>query len=393
MKCHRQSGQALVFVAFSLIVLTGVVGLSIDMGYLRYTKRRLQTAADSAAIAGASELKNGNYRTAALNDSKTNGFQDGVKGVSVDVSNPPKDPPFSGTAHANYVEVQVQQNAPTYFMRIFGVNSAPLSARAVAYLGSAKGCIYALGLLGGINLNADVNAPGCGVVDNALLTIGRGCLNASSIGIVLNLLGGGCTNPQPILGIAPADDPLGYLIPPAPGACNFTNTTINSNTATTLNPGTYCGGIRIANTNRGPVTFQPGLYFLNGGGLQAAGTGAVNGAGVTFYVTGGGSLQMTGTGNINLTAPTNAPAAGIPPGVLFFQDRGDAQNANVTNGNVFFTGALYFPGAPLTLAGNHGTPYLIIVARTLHVDGALTIGTDYSSLSAGSPIKSAVLVQ
>src|ERR1700730_710573 len=57
MRRHRESGQALVFVGLSLVVLIGVIGLSIDMGYLRYTKRRLQTAADSAAIAGASVLK------------------------------------------------------------------------------------------------------------------------------------------------------------------------------------------------------------------------------------------------------------------------------------------------------------------------------------------------
>ena len=89
MKRNRESGQALFFVGFSLVVLTAVVGLSIDMGYLRYTKRRLQTAADSAAIAGASELNNGNFRTAALNDSKSNGFENGVNGVTVTPHNPP----------------------------------------------------------------------------------------------------------------------------------------------------------------------------------------------------------------------------------------------------------------------------------------------------------------
>jgi len=46
---HRDVGQALLLVTLSLLVLTGVIGLAIDMGYLRYTKRRLQTAADSAA--------------------------------------------------------------------------------------------------------------------------------------------------------------------------------------------------------------------------------------------------------------------------------------------------------------------------------------------------------
>ncbi len=41
MRRSHQSGQALVFVGLSLVVLTAIVGLAIDMGYLRYTKRRL----------------------------------------------------------------------------------------------------------------------------------------------------------------------------------------------------------------------------------------------------------------------------------------------------------------------------------------------------------------
>ena len=99
-------GEVIVWVAFTgfiavmyvglRLVLTGVVGLSIDMGYLRYTKRRLQTAADSAAVARASELQAGNYRAAALNDSKSNGFEDGVSGTTVKAFNPPKDAPFAG---------------------------------------------------------------------------------------------------------------------------------------------------------------------------------------------------------------------------------------------------------------------------------------------------------
>src|SRR5262249_29466933 len=128
-----QTGQALVFVALSLLVLTGVVGLSVDMGYLRYTKRRLQTAADSAAVAGASELKGGNPGVAARNDSKSNGFEDGVNGTTVNVFHPPKDAPFAGKPNQlNYVEVEVLANAPTFFMRIFGVKSTAMRARAVA---------------------------------------------------------------------------------------------------------------------------------------------------------------------------------------------------------------------------------------------------------------------
>jgi Flp pilus assembly protein TadG len=395
MKRDRESGQALIFVGLSLVVLTAVVGLAIDLGYLRYTKRRLQTAADSAAIAGASELDNGNFVTAALNDSKSNGFENGVNGVTVTTHNPPIDPPFNTKLNsATFVEVQVQQTAPTFFMRIFGVDRASVSATAVAQLASSRGCIYALDLLNGITVQGNVNAPNCGVLDNAILSVGGGCITASSIGVVLRLLGG-CTNPPPVVGIDPAADPLAYLVPPAAGACLFTSTDVVKSAAiTTLYPGTYCGGIQIANGNSGVVTFAPGLYILDSIGLQIQpqNTGNVSGSGVTLYITRGGSAQISGTGNVTLTAPTTAPSVGIPPGILFFQDRGDARNASI-NGNINFTGALYFPDTTLTLGGTVNSGYAIVVGDVVQFKGNVNIGSDFTSLPAGSPVKAAVLVQ
>jgi Flp pilus assembly protein TadG len=394
MKRNHESGQALVLVGLSLVVLTAVVGLAIDMGYLRYTKRRLQTAADSAAIAGASELNNGSFATAALNDSKSNGFENGVNGVAVTPSNPPVDAPFHAKPNATtFVEVQVQQNAPTFFMRIFGVNHASVSATAVAQLASSRGCIYALGLLNGITVQGNVNAPNCGVLDNAILSVGGGCITASSIGVVLRLLGG-CTNPAPVVGIDPAADPLAYLVPPPVGGCNFTNLVVNSAARTILSPATYCGGIKVANANRGGIFFNPGLYVLDGGGLVVPAGNPTNlsGNGVTFYITGGGSAQLNGTGNVTLTAPTTSPSPGIPAGVLFYQDRGDTQNASI-NGNISFTGALYFPSATLILGGTVNSGYAIIVGDVIQFRGTVGIGSDFSSLPTGSPVKAAVLVQ
>jgi hypothetical protein len=394
-RSNRESGQALVFVGLSMVVLVAAVGLAIDMGYLRYTKRRLQTAADSAAIAGASELANGNYRTAALNDSKSNGFENGVDGVSVVPHNPPLDAPFAAKINANsFVEVRVQQNAPTFFMRIFGINNAAISATAVAQLASSRGCIYALGLLQGITVNGTVNAPNCAVLDNAILSVGGGCITASSIGVVLRLLGG-CTNPPPVVGIDPAADPLAYLTPPAGGNCDFNTTVVVKTAATTpLSPGHYCGGIDVANGNSGSVNFAPGLYVLDSIGLHIdpGNTGNVSGNGVTFYITGGGSAQVSGTGNVTFTAPTTSPSPGIPAGVLFYQDRADTQNASI-NGNISFTGAMYFPDAILTLGGTVNSGYAIIVADVIQFNGTVGIGSDFSTLPTGSPVKSAVLVQ
>ena len=51
-----ESGQAIVLVAGILVVLVGMAGLVIDVGSWYRADRRIQTAADAAALAGAQEL-------------------------------------------------------------------------------------------------------------------------------------------------------------------------------------------------------------------------------------------------------------------------------------------------------------------------------------------------
>jgi Putative Flp pilus-assembly TadE/G-like len=55
-RSRGESGQAIVFVAFMLTVLVGMAALVIDVGSWYQADRRLQTAADAAALAGAQEL-------------------------------------------------------------------------------------------------------------------------------------------------------------------------------------------------------------------------------------------------------------------------------------------------------------------------------------------------
>src|SRR5947207_13537269 len=77
MKFNKQSGQVLIGTAVAMVVLAGFAGLAIDMGTLRYQKRVQQTAADSAAIAGAQNLDFGSGVVAgARAASAQNGFTD-----------------------------------------------------------------------------------------------------------------------------------------------------------------------------------------------------------------------------------------------------------------------------------------------------------------------------
>lgn len=56
---HGTKGQTLVIVALALFALIALVALAIDGGNLMAERRRMQNAADAAALAGARDLRPG----------------------------------------------------------------------------------------------------------------------------------------------------------------------------------------------------------------------------------------------------------------------------------------------------------------------------------------------
>jgi hypothetical protein len=390
----KETGQALVLAAMGLTLFILAAGLGIDMGYLRYQKRLQQSAADSAAIAGAAEIPFSGCSTGscpgATTDAASNGYTDGADNVTVTVYSPPNDGPHAGLS--GYVEVLVTKIQPTFFVKIAGVNSATVTARAVAYLsGNLQNCMYALDTgNGGITNTGNVSASNCGIISNHNLH-NTGNITAREIGVVGNTTGGGTNQPTPKTGIVPAADPLSYLQPPAAGGCLGAGAgNINGSTPVTLNPGNYCGGISIQGTQN--VTLNPGIYTISGGGLSFRGTGTVSGTGVTLYIgASGGTVSLSGAQTVNLSGPTTGADAAI----LFYQDPGNTSAATITGAsNSKFEGALYFPSATLTIdATGNNAAYTIAVAKRLHLGGTLNFPSDFSSLPNGSPIKNAVLVE
>src|SRR6266852_2302733 len=158
---NNEKGQALAFTALAVTLLMGFAGLAVDMGVLRYQRRLQQTAADAAAIAGASNLAYGGVVTGAQNASATNGFTDNSGGttctnnpgalgcITVAVSDPASGPTTGPhTGNPKYVEVFVTAVQPTFFMKALGVSSRTVTARAVATNvsgGAGSGCLYTVG--------------------------------------------------------------------------------------------------------------------------------------------------------------------------------------------------------------------------------------------------------
>jgi len=413
------SGQTLVFVALTLPVLLGFLGLAIDMGYLRYVKRQVQMAADAAALAGALELGHADVANAAQTSvSGDNLFPNVTQSTGctatpatgatvVLVNNPPaclSTDPHNG--NNNYVEVYVFRNVPTLFSKILGFSSATVGARGEA--GYSPNCVFALAPSGSDTLLASGDATltaSCGVVvdsndSKALENLGGGCIRASSIQIVGGYTPGkaDCPSPTPRTGIKPVSNPLAYLTPPGYGGCDYTN--LNVTGVMTLNPGTYCGGITIQSS--GNVRFNSGTYVLLGGGLAISGGGTTSGTGVTFFDTGNATytfrpITISGSASVSFSAPTGGSYAGI----LFYQDpnapgAGSNQKNQISGGTTSaFTGGFYFPTTSLYYAGSgtsSSVQYTILVAYTINLSGSFVVNSDYSSLPGGSPIKSGSVV-
>jgi putative Flp pilus-assembly TadE/G-like protein len=422
-----EAGQALMLTALLLVVLMGFAGLAIDMGVMRYEKRLQQTAADAAAIAGASNLGFPDVVSGAQNAAASVGFTDNGGGqvsncaagaavgtICVEVNNPPLTGPHAGDSSSNctpapscYVEVLVAEVHPTYFMKILSINSEPITARAVAAnLGSAtgNGCMYIGGTpnesIEGLDIsgNAILNASNCRILDdgNYTNTGGASTINAYSIGVSGSSIGGGsgsvacvATGPCPTFGVPASFDPLQNLPVPAVQSPSFG--TVTTAGTWTLQPGTYSSIIIGSGST---VTFNPGIYYISApGSVTFAGPATVKGSGVTIYLekgttpSNGASIDMVASGNqvsnIQLTAPTSGTYAGI----LIFQDSRDFQNTTIGGDNSsFFDGALYFPEGKITFFGNAGAGFNVafVDADEVVLGGSTTVNLlGSSALPAG----------
>lgn len=411
---NAQRGQVLPLVGIAVLLLVGVAGLAVDVGYHQYQQRLQQTATDSAAIAGAKEKPLGDITTAAQQDATLNGYTDNSGGGVCDTTAPIGrtcvkvfNPPQTGDAFhadANAVEVDITVNHPTFFEKVFSINDAPVTTKAVATLKTipSNACLYVL--TGQANFNGQtgggtVSAANCGLVFNGGANFHAATVTAQSIQCAATCGQGTFTSATPAPA-APASDPCSaitfcaHMANPAPtcsGAQSFTASKNQVVTASSLPPGCY-SNINI--TKASSVTFSCGLYVLTGalnarptgGGTatpitinQACGTAGTSG--VTFYVGSTGSLDM-GNNNIQLSAPTTGDYTQYTAGeqnVLIYQVPGNTSTINMSSASCpttcqsFFKGMIYAPSATLNYNQytTTTTGSVLIIVGTLNANGGV----------------------
>ncbi len=208
-------GVILIAVTGMIFVLLAFVGLAFDVGYMQWSRRRAQTAADAAALSGAWAVQLGSpVTTAGKSASAVNGFTDATDNVTVTIRNPPSSGSYMGNSSA--VEAMVSQDPPSYFMRVLGYDTLPVRARAVAIQGFGTACVYALNPSVGSALkfsgNVTVNL-GCGVIDDS----GAGAATKVAGNTVINMSNGASIG---TVGAIASTAALSSILPPASQAAS-----------------------------------------------------------------------------------------------------------------------------------------------------------------------------
>jgi hypothetical protein len=376
-----------------MVIVLSVIAVSLDGGILLTERRRVQGAADAAALAAAADLfkyyasnngkdTGGTAKQSALTTASADGYSSGEVTVNI----PPKAGDHIGVD--GYAEVIINHSQSRYFSVIWGSGTITVSGRAVARgiwaVGTATSSndtflvTATSGQSGYMNGSTSldltrgaiiVNSTGPGVFDtnggNAEITASAFTFTSSqgNIGSLPNLNGA-----TPQYNQTATADPLSGLSAPS-------STGLPSQSYTgqaTLNPGIYNGGISVG--NNASVTLNPGIYYLQNGGLSLGAGATVDGtSGVLIYASpGAGNVAVSTGGNSTLTL--NPINAGTYKGISIFVDR-SSTGATVELGGTsagLVYGTVYAPNANLTM---HGTPNLgsQVIVSTFQVKGNVTI--------------------
>jgi hypothetical protein len=392
---ESERGSVAITVALSLTVLLGFAALVVDIGLNWATRTSAQTAADSAALAGASSLlSDGGVAAITTVEDLLNRNVDGLVELPDDAGwatdgdvgngevvcwtmpNPVPGPGATCPDGSNALQVTTPPIVVRYaFAPVLGKTTSSIRARAAAGAGPAapNNCVLcvldpddeaALAMLG----TGGIEVDGGGIVVNsnagdAVLIDGVGNVRADQIRVV----GGVAFNspgdliPQAEEGGPPVPDPLADLLPPGDLTTPPTTdaTPVRNITAdTTLQPGVYES---ITVNDGATLTLDEGVYVVTDFSPSAPGFRVMNGGqvksngGVTIYLAcedypapcdgdAGSGFRLDDGGEF-LASP---PITGEYAGLSIFADPGNTRSIEL-RGPVNLTGAVYAASARLVV--------------------------------------------
>ncbi len=370
-------GTVAVIFAVMLTGVFGITGLAITFVAASHEKSAHQAALDAAVLAGA------NASPGATNDQrliiakasfdanlKKSGF---VAASSTEFSSTTSAPVFSVVDET--VTGTATVAVKNYFSGFVGSSTLPLSLRSAARVsGSDPVCVLALDSSSPqaveIYGTAQFTARNCAVQANStdgsgMRQYGSATGRARRFGVNGGYSGSGFT-PLPITGVPPTADPYASIPFPATGPCVDIASKLQ-NTPAVLEPGTYCGGIRIMANSQ--IIMQPGVYVMLDGPFRIDSQSTVRGTDVVIAFKGFDTSLYLGSGaDVQLTSPSS----GTYMNIQFLQDKNSSPDRWVTmmgDIKLSFDGVMYFPTQHIWIGGGSiisaRSPTYIVVAKKL----------------------------
>ncbi len=430
MRTHRfERGQALVLIVLAIVAMFGFAALAVDIGRLFAERRRIQNAADSAALAAVfAASQNDDFVAAALtqlglndvfdNDPNRNADQR----VDVEIYHPPASGaygPDSGRPEEErnqYYQVIIHSAVNQVFSQFVYQGPLTVTVEAVGRLRTARS-LFAGDVLHATSPTACQGIKFAGTGDTHLIggdaysdsTRGSSCPNSTGGGASCtsaSLLGNGevwieggtiitsgdwdvngsgtlITDTPPETCALPKDQP--FVPEPNCGDDNPANYRSYSGGNATLQPGIYTNQIKVTG-KKTKVQLAPGLYCLDGG-LSVTG-GNFTGDGVFFYIR-GGSFDTVGDAYINLKKGSVEDAIGDHywDGFLIYMPYENDGEIHLGGGSTSeYSGTIYAPGPRPTegqdkciMEGN-GTSLGLqsnVICYTIKIVGKANVTIDY----------------
>ncbi len=397
-------GNVLMLSALAMPVLVGMAGLAIEGGNWYQVKREMQNAADSAAIAAATNAS-ASYSGEALAVASQHGFTHGTNNTTVTASNAAACP-AGGT---DCYSVTVSRSVGLVFSRMVGFsgsttigNQRALTITSAAVAKSAiterEYCILALRSIGTPLVsngapNADLS--GCSVMSNANSTC-----NGSDLDAVYGDAAGinsGCGDtqnsnvpavPDPYSGLAAniPSDPCGGSYPQADIRSNdklvraVNSAPTLSGTYSNTGNWTFCGDVVL--TGNVTLTGSSTVIVIYNGDLLTNGYTLLTASGAAATVVFTGSSDSSGhIPNTTGTIDIKAPATGTWKGIALYQDPAttdgvdiDYRGSNPDNPVWNITGLVYMPKADVQFSGvvnkaSNGLSCFGLVIESLVING------------------------
>ncbi len=409
---RNEAAATAIFFALTLPILTTAAGVAVDYSLESSLQIKMKNVADAAALTSVRELQLARTDSKVITAIATNVVNASLQGVTTAV-----DVDFQ----AETVHVVLQQPYTPVFHILPTTN---LSASATAKMsGSMPLCLLGLDPSSSETISlqdsAVMSAPGCLVQTNSMNKFAMDSQDSAVLKAGLICSAGGVLKfvssnfvPAPTVDCPVLPDPLASRAPPTIGPCNYTNTVVDGITQT-LQPGTYCGGLKVTNTAN--VTLAAGIYVITGGPLVVDKGSTLKGSYIGIYLTGTNTnLAFDTDSTIDLSAPKDGPLAGI----LIYDDPSGAtapatplasglvcnsmakkaqyqapprQHQIYSNNARNLTGTIYMPKGEILVDASQPiasySAYTVLVVAQLHLCAGptLVLNTDYSASDVPVP--------